>query len=57
MNENQIDIRKEAKILSLVAEFIAKGEIKPTEEQVQMIINLNNQLYRNYAKQKENLER
>lgn len=50
MSEN--DIKKEAKILSLLAEFIRDGKIKPTEEQVQMIIELNNQLYRN--KQKDN---
>lgn len=50
------DLRKEVKILSLVTDYIRQGKIKPTEKQIEMIITLNNELYRDYAKNNKESE-
>ena len=50
------DLKKEARILSLVTDYIIQGKIKPTERQIEMIISLNDELYRNYAKNGKKLE-
>ncbi len=50
------DLKKEARILSLITDYIIQGEIKPTERQIEMIISLNDELYRNYAKNSKKLE-
>ena len=50
------DLKKEAKILSLVTDYIIQGKIKPTEEQIEKIISLNDELYRGYARNGKKLE-
>ncbi len=50
------DLKKEAKILSLITYYISQGKIKPTEKQIEMIISLNNELYRGYAKNNKESE-
>lgn len=53
---NKDELKKEAKILSVMAGYISQGKIEPTEEQIKMILALNNGLYRNVCKNNKKLK-
>lgn len=51
------EIRKEAKILSIVAEYIAQGRIIPTQKQKEMIYTLVDEIYRKKLRENQQKEK
>ncbi len=51
------EIRKEAKILSIVAEYIAQGRIIPTQKQKEMIGTLVDEIYRKKLRENQQKEK
>ena len=51
------EIREEAKILSIVAQYIAQGRIKTTLKQKEMITTLVDEIYRRRIRQNQQKEK